>query len=225
MARCRHLLDKWLLARDAQIMRLETYGRLALMLVCGLLASCDPVTPGIKVDAAPPIPDAGVEATCEEYCQTVQDSCTDVPQYINETVCMGYCENFGEIPLGIIGDRSENTVACRIYHATVAVATASPEEHCPHAGPSGGDHCGSWCENYCYLALRNCNGPSKLYDSEDECVAACPDFSLDGDAGDDKGDTIQCRIHHLGLAGTEPPSSEQEFCPAGKVVNAFCTDI
>jgi len=182
-----------------------------------LLVACDPVT-GTSPDAAVDrTPDASSDLpTCQQYCETIQPACADVPQYPNVTACEAYCETFGKIPIGQISDQAGNTVGCRTYHATVA-STISPDVHCPHAGPTGGDVCGSWCDNYCHLAMLNCTGTAALYGSVADCFNACGAIPADGQPGDEGGNTIQCRIHYLGLAGTEPPGSQTQFCPAGRV--------
>ena len=50
------------------------------------------------------------------------------------------------------GDTTGNTIGCRLYHA--GAAAADPVLHCPHAGPTGGNVCGSWCDNYCQLMAQ-----------------------------------------------------------------------
>lgn len=199
----------------------------ALVALLLLASACDPVR--ANVDASPGIDaavDAGAAPTCASYCATIQDSCTTVPQYPNATVCEAFCESFGQIPLGTAADMSGHTVGCRTYHATVAVAQNNPQLHCPHAGPSGGNVCGSWCENYCHLAMLNCTGSQQLYSTEQECFATCSTIPATGRANDMSGDTVQCRIHFLGQAGTEPPDSQTMFCPAGRVDDTqFCVGL
>ncbi len=197
------------------VMQLASLRLSALAALVLFATSCDPVKSAN--DAAPPQIDAAPAPTCEDYCSTIQSACTAEPQYANETVCVAHCEMFGQIPLGTSADMSGHTVGCRTYHATVAVAQNAPEIHCPHAGPSGGDVCGSWCENYCHLAMLNCTGSVALYSSETECFATCAQIPATGRANDTSGDTVQCRIHHLGLAGTEPPTSQATFCPVGDI--------
>lgn len=196
-------------------MRIGLLGGLALLVPLALNSGCDPVKKA--ADAAPEPDDARAAPTCENYCAEIQASCTDVPQYANESACVAYCKDFGKIPIGTAEDMSGNTVGCRTYHATVAVLQNDQPLHCPHAGPSGGDVCGTWCENYCHLAMQNCTGSVALYSSDQECFTACNQIAKDGKANDTSGDTIQCRIHHLGLAATEPPTSQTMFCPVGDV--------
>jgi len=206
-------------------MQLATLRISSLLAVVVALSGCDPVT--ASTDAAPPAIDAAPAPTCESYCATNIASCTgEHAQYGNEQVCVAHCETFGMLPLGTADDTSGHTVGCRAYHSTVAVAQNAPAVHCPHAGPSGGDVCGSWCENYCHLAMLNCTGSVQLYSTLAECTAACSTIPVNGKANDTTGDTVQCRIHHLGLAGTEPPTSQAQSCPEGRTTgNTLCTGL
>ncbi len=91
----------------------------------------------------------------------VTSSCADDnAQYVDFDDCKHHCVTSAALPLGEIADTDGNSVACRTYHAIVASSDPGNAEaiHCPHAGPSGANVCGSWCENYCHLALTNCTG-------------------------------------------------------------------
>lgn len=159
----------------------------------------------------------GTPVSCDEYCAQVIAACGTEganAQFASETACQLYCESWAGLPLGTTADTDGNTAGCRLYHATVA-ATVDPDEHCRHAGPTGAGHCGTWCENYCHLALRNCTGDNALYADQDACLAACGDFRDDGVPGDREGDTVQCRMRALVLAGTEPPATADQHCPSG----------
>ena len=158
---------------------------------------------------APPPP------TCADYCATVTAACTgELAQYADEASCVTYCETWATLPAGEVADVSGNTIGCRMYHAGVA-ATAEPEVHCPHAGPSGGDVCGTWCENYCALALGNCDGDEALFSGDEECAAACDALEADGLPEDVAGDSVQCRIYHLGVAGSDGETSAAIHCAHG----------
>ena len=100
-----------------------------------------------------------------------------------------------------VGDTSGNTIGCRLYHA--GAAAADPVLHCPHAGPTGGDVCGSLCDNYCQLMARNCMGASAVYDAA-TCMTDCAMIPTNGHANDQSGNTIQCRIFQLGAAAADP---------------------
>jgi hypothetical protein len=130
---------------------------------------------------------------------------------------MAYCTTGAAFPEGTPADTSVNTIGCRTRQAQTATGLEGDalSEHCEAAGPSGADECGSWCENYCYLALSNCSGENELYSSEGTCETDCLLMPRDGDVGDTSGDTVQCRIYHLGVAGSDGDASAATHCPHG----------
>ncbi|MFT7626339.1 MAG: hypothetical protein ACI9WU_005534 [Myxococcota bacterium] len=172
------------------------------------------------------------DPTCAAYCTAVTDACSgDDAQYADETACLSYCETAGVLPLGTAADVDGNTVGCRTYHAGVAASApgdGTAATHCPHAGPSGAGVCGSWCENYCHLAMSNCGGDHELYADNAACMTACDDIEV-GEAANPttvtSGDTLMCRIYHLGVAGTEGNATATVHCPHGQAqATAPCVD-
>ena len=165
---------------------------------------------GGGVCVAPPPP----EPTCEAYCAAVTANCAgEDAQYDSEQACLDYCQTFAALPLGGADDTSGNTVGCRTYHATVVATDGT--QHCVHAGPSGGGICGDWCENYCHLAQANCVGDDALYADLGACEAACAAFPVDAETGATGGDSVQCRIYHLGVAGDPGGAGPGTHCPHG----------
>lgn len=166
----------------------------------------------------------GMTPTCSGYCNKITANCTTThAQYTDAAACTTYCMTNAGFPPGMPGDQSGNTIACRAYHSNAAAA--DPTTHCPHAGPSGGNVCGTWCENYCYLALRNCTGANQIFTDMNQCTTQCMGFSatqLAGMPSATSGDTIQCRIYHLGVAGTDATSATTH-CPHGKIMPAAGT--
>ena len=162
--------------------------------------------------------------TCEDYCAAVNAACTgENEQYGSEAACLQYCQTSAQLPAGTSADTSGNTIGCRTYHAGVAMD--DPATHCVHAGPSGGDVCGSWCENFCHLADTNCSGDSPLFGSGEACMTACGGFVSSADSGATEGDSVQCRIYHLGVAGSNKPDSLAVHCPHGAVDGGgICVD-
>ncbi|MCZ6652139.1 MAG: hypothetical protein O7D91_03840, partial [Planctomycetota bacterium] len=160
-------------------------------------------------------PCGGTAAVCYGYCVVISTNCTGAyAQYSSPDACLAYCNDWAQLPAGSDTDTSVNTIGCRIYHAESAETSGDYAFHCPHAGPSGGNYCGTWCENYCYLAMLNCTGSSQLYGDLPECMDACAFFPDDGMPNDTSGDTVQCRIHHLGQAGSSP-GVDDFHCPHG----------
>lgn len=182
----------------------------------------DTTAPDVAADVPPPAP------TCEAYCDLVMKSCTgDLAQYKDAAECVNYCKNLGKIPVGTADDKAGNTIGCRTYHATVAGQSAeNAKTHCVHTGRSGGNVCGTWCENFCHLHKVNCTGGNSVFASDADCGAACAKAKTDGQTDAVKGDQIQCRIYHLGVAGTDATFAATH-CPHAKVPNdpgGPCTD-
>jgi hypothetical protein len=177
---------------------------------CALtVAACDDDTTPTMSDMAVALDLAnGAGPSCTDYCNKVQMNCTGSgddggsgnAQYASTSACVSYCTSAAGWPAGTTGAQSGNTIACRLYHA--GAAAADPVFHCPHAGPTGGNICGSWCENYCQLAARNCTGANAVYPSN--CMAQCAMFATNGHVNDTTGNTVQCRLYHLGAAATDP---------------------
>ncbi len=182
----------------------------ALMLAAALLAGCgDDTTSMVGADmSVQDLATAGGGPTCADYCAKITRNCTSGgdgggghAQYASLAACTSYCTTNAGWPAGATGAMSGNSIACRLYHA--GAAAADPATHCPHAGPSGGNICGSWCDNYCQLMARNCTGANAVYDAA-TCMTKCATIPSNGMPGDQVGNTVQCRIYHLGEAGTDP---------------------
>lgn len=192
--------------------RLAFSGCLALA-----LAGCgdDTATPGADLSVAADMSNASGGPTCAQYCAKIAMTCQNggdagsFAQYASTADCMNWCDSIAAWPTGMTGATSGNTVACRLYHA--GAAAADPVTHCPHAGPTGGNICGSWCENYCQLMAKNCTGSNAVYDAA-TCMTKCATIPTSGEANDTGGNTIQCRITHLGLAASDPVT----HCPHAK---------
>jgi hypothetical protein len=103
---------------------------------------------------------------------------------------------------------STNDVACRKYHSYNAAVFATPEVHCPHAGPGGADVCGDDCESLCRLVEKGCPDEYKAEynDSANSCAMACdtarkadPAYKGDGMsysvANAKRGDAFSCRLY------------------------------
>lgn len=165
--------------------------------------------------------DAGGDAApgavaCSDYCDKMAANCTAAnEQYTNKGDCMSACQNKLAWPQG--ADNTGNTLACRLYHAKLAATNATT--HCPHAGPTGAGQCGTLCENYCYLASKNCTGANALYPDNAACATACMGFAPTGTFGDTTGNTLVCRVYHVNVAR----DNANLHCPhAGVTPTAFC---
>jgi len=136
---------------------------------------------------------------CENFCSESAKTCTgNLTLYANNADCMQFCNS---LPDGAITDVSGNTKDCRIYHSLVAgTSAANAMTHCPHATHSGGNVCGSWCDVYCQMAIQHCTGNLTLFASTSACMTACSPIANTGKPNDASGNSIQCRIYHLGVA-------------------------
>jgi hypothetical protein len=175
-----------------------------------LVAGCgDDTTSGMSGDMsiAHDLSTSGNAPTCAAYCSKIAMNCTGSDggggnvQYPDDATCLSTCMTAAMWPAGMVGDTSGNTVGCRLYHA--GAAAADPVLHCPHAGPTGGDVCGSFCDNYCQLMAKNCTGTNAVYDAP-TCMSKCMSIPTNGHANDTSGNTIQCRIYHLDAAAADP---------------------
>jgi hypothetical protein len=159
---------------------------------------------------------------CERYCKTVAENCTDlnqqwatgdVPDAVTDEdgriECDAYCRANWLAPTAgpevgaELGSKARGTdaIGCRQHYAESASESATDQVLlCPRAGGTGGNLCGTWCENYCHLTAMNC--PS-LFATFELCLEQCAPVSTTGSPGDVVGDSIQCRTYYAGLAGVE----------------------
>ncbi len=175
----------------------------------------------IPNDKGGPCTDVAPAPTCAAYCDAVTAACTLTnAQYKDKAECLVYCESKGKIPVGAASDIAGDTIGCRMYHASVAAKSVENAlAHCPHTGKSGGNTCGTWCENYCQLAKSNCTGDAnQLYADDKACMDKCATGAVTGVADAVSGNTVQCRIYHLGVAGTDATAAK-DHCPHGKFPN------
>jgi hypothetical protein len=83
----------------------------------------------------------GGMGTCDSYCDVITANCSgDNAIYLDRAQCVAFCNDIAW-PQGDVGDMDGNTLECRIYHA--GVAADDPVFHCPHAGPTGREVCGT----------------------------------------------------------------------------------
>ncbi len=150
--------------------------------------------------------DSGTAAapSCAAYCTEVQANCTgNNQQYGSTDACNGICATFAP---GTAADTSGATLGCHIYHGG-APAKSDPATHCPHAGPLGGGHCGTDCENFCTEAVAVCGSQaSPPYTDKAACMTACGNFKgtdmVPYNAAATSGDSLACRMYHLSVAST-----------------------
>ena len=174
--------------------------------------SGDPETSGTE-DGDPET--TGGEATgCTAYCDVYLAGCVDFNEYANEADCVANCEQW---PIGEMDETAEDSLGCRLYHATVASST-DPELHCPHAGPSGAGMCiagdAPTCELYCTRYFENCTGELNVFEDEAACMAECGQW-YPGSKADVDGHTVGCHSYHANAAAGDPEMHCPHAAPGG----------
>ena len=170
---------------------------------------------------------SGCVPTCRTYCAEFIDVCSaSAPDLARRGWCLEFCQEHSGWPAGANGDQAGNSIGCRIYHTQRALESETDEErahHCGHAGMSGADTCGSWCENYCQMAMTICQGEDQIYEEYEDCTTACAELPDDGEIGDTVGDSVQCRIYHLGAAAES--GNTATHCPHASAESADNTCV
>jgi hypothetical protein len=156
--------------------------------------------------------DAGdLPVSCENYCTLAMLNCTGQNKvYVDKQTCLDMCAHMEP---GMKPDMMNDTVACRQYHATAAAAT--PAFHCPHAGSTGADTCGtSHCKAWCALDIAQCG--TVAYPDQQTCETACAGLTYTQSAGDIatiSGNTMNCRIYHIEAAYQNGGALKTTHCP------------
>ncbi|HEY2515937.1 MAG TPA: hypothetical protein VGI39_33935 [Polyangiaceae bacterium] len=216
---------------------------LAAALVGGVALGCNAVlgiTKANELDLDGGAPDAGTAdagTPCEQYCATIMQNCTGQNlEYTDIGTCQAMCKHF---ETGTPGDTTQDSLACRTYHSHAAAM--DPNYHCRHAGPLGGEVCGTdLCESFCALGFALCQELLPYDGGQLGCQSACtaanfPYMQVDaGDIGYESGgqfieftsgNTFNCRIYHL-EAAYEPNNDQARttHCPHIAVTSPTCTN-
>lgn len=184
-------------------------------------ATTDPTDPTAEPETSSGPEDTGdttggEDQACAEYCTVYLEACVDFTEYANEDDCMANCAQW---PLGETTDTEQDSVGCRLYHATVAADT-DPEMHCPHAGPSGAGQCVTddeevpTCEEYCATFFDNCTGELNVFADEADCMTQCGTWYPGTDA-DTLGHTVGCHTYHSMAAAGDPEVHCPHAAPGG----------
>jgi len=156
----------------------------------------------------------GADLSCAEYCGIYLDACADFSEYANEQDCMDNCAQW---PIGTAADTGNDSLGCRIYHATVASGT-DPEMHCPHAGPSGAATCvaadAPTCDLYCSRVFGNCSGDLNTFVDMADCMDQCSAW-YPGTEGDVDGHTVGCHSYHANAAIGDAETHCPHAAPGG----------
>lgn len=88
-------------------------------------------------------------------------------------------------------------------------------------GGDGSTAASQECMDYCDAMEATCTGDNAQYDNRDACLTACSGFDTSGTEGDASGDTLQCRMTHVGFA--KDMSAPDVHCPhAGPTGGGVC---
>ncbi|HSQ64768.1 MAG TPA: hypothetical protein VLM85_16200, partial [Polyangiaceae bacterium] len=165
------------------------------------------------VDSSP-----GVDASaldCNYYCSAMATVCTGAnAQYLDTATCAAIC---AKLTAGDAGATSGDTLACRMYHLSLAATSDSNASlHCPHAGPYGFGQCGTECEDFCALYAAQCGSTGWT-----NCASQCAGESnlsggpltdgADGGAAT-SGNTVDCREYYLEQAYKVSDTNDQGNC-------------
>jgi len=159
--------------------------------------------------------DPKAEPDCEKFCHFEMTECADHPMYEDETQCKAVC---AALDPGEIGDTTQNTVGCRMYHTYNSMIDPA---HCLHTGPGGDGHCGDRdggnCESYCGLLEKACKSDfDDTFGDAATCQTEC--LKLDGaeyEAGytiNATGNNLQCRLLNVSRALSNP----NKYCASAR---------
>jgi len=145
---------------------------------------------------------------CEAYCYLLNDVCDAEAKAVPNCLesCSGLIDEGNEtLQFAALNDVA--TLQCRIYHLTAAISI--PSTHCGHGAYISTLHCFDTelpdCDRICDRLEGNCPETddiatnSAVYDSHDECIAACEAFPA-GDIADRDKNTRACHFYHANLA-------------------------
>ena len=162
--------------------------------------------------AAGPGGNGACGSNCESFCMLSErnDVCGEINAQIPD--CVEKCAAFGDSKRFNVGnaeeefDHSGDTVQCRLVHvsnsSSLDAIQSFKETHCGHAEVHATSLCvdellpETTCQSYCHVLEVACQGERKVYDSEEQCLATCPELELGDDPFDDFSDTVGCRKWH-----------------------------
>jgi hypothetical protein len=156
-------------------------------------------------DTGPNDSGAGVDGNvldCNYYCDNIITACaTTNNQYKDKATCMSMCANFPN-DAGA-GATSGDSLACRMYHLSVAAQAGQAATHCPHAGPYGYGQCGDICHDFCEQYFTSiCKTDTAAYATIDAChtycgTAAGADAAAGAPGNSASTPAMLCREYHL----------------------------
>ena len=78
------------------------------------------------------------------------------------------------------------------------------------------------CDAFCMDNVQTCTGSNAAYMSQADCNNACSNWPR-GTVGQSSGNTLGCRVHHLGVAkSTTMMLAKETHCPHTGVISSVC---
>lgn len=166
--------------------------------------------------AAGPGGDPSCGSNCEAWCELLEHECPDDAEVLAdcEATCEGIADRGG---FDVDGSYERDDIQCRLIH--LGAVGGDPESpHCGHARYIASEKCipesdaQPTCQDYCATTMANCRGSHAVYDSEDDCIAACGALPL-GRLEDRVENTIGCRSYH-GRSSSQDPGTHCDHASA-----------
>lgn len=174
--------------------------------------------PDEECKAAGPGGFADCGTSCQAWCHLLEDQCPEDFGVLDD--CMESCQSIpDDKTFDVDRSYSEDSIQCRLIHLG-AVAGDPASVHCTHGRyipleacvpPADGE---PTCEEYCQTVSANCQGDDAVYDSDDECLAACAELPV-GEFSDVSENTVGCRLYHAKASSQDSGTHCDHASPSG----------
>jgi len=171
----------------------------------------------------------------QHYCDVLQYNCNSMTtlQYADPTQCLAVAQNYIDYvnsTSDAVGASGANSLGCREYHAQAS--KQNPAVHCEHAGPSGGNQCGTFAGSWGIMAaVAPCNDTSvnSLISQVGEPLVNMMVPIGNSMAYSKYLDTVNnsqvCRIYHLGVATGAPSHCVHGAIHGGATCGDYITNL
>lgn len=157
------------------------------------------------------------EPTATDFCNDYTSLCPSDPAWgTSASECTRIASNLAVSAVSPAAgpEVSGNTLGCRVYHLGVAASQSSQSArdlHCGHASSTGRQVCVGHPAvlQFCSSFISTC-GTQMGWADESECADTAEQL-IRGDLNDASGDTLECRIYHLGVARNSTAASDRDF--------------
>lgn len=165
---------------------------------------------------------------CEAWCTYFDAACPSQSTFVRDENCIAACEALPSEPGFDSQILTGDSIECRIYHANVALGGKEQAAiHCRHAQVWAEPPCRDTaadevdCRTYCQTVKAACRDDLRVYESDEECLAACEVFPKgeprdnDGKPVDVLDNTVSCRTYHANAALNDPTTHCNHASPTG----------